>query len=82
MSTKIIQKSEVCKMVTKWYLAICIILLYNGTEVITLTEKIQINLRLQKETIIKLKKEAQKQKRSVNNLIEVIIDEYLSKKDC
>lgn len=47
-----------------------------------MTEKIQINLRLQKETIIKLKKEAQKQKRSVNNLIEVIIDEYLSKKDC
>ena len=69
-------------MVTKWYLVFCIILLYNGTEVITLTEKIQINLRLQQETINKLKNEAKKQKRSVNNLIEVIIDEYLNKKDC
>ena len=42
-----------------------------------MTEKIQINLRLPEEVIKQLKEEAEKQKRSVNNLLEVIIDEYL-----
>ena len=46
---------------------------------ITLTEKIQINLRLKKETIDKLKEQAEKEKRSVNNLIEVMIDKYFEK---
>lgn len=41
-------------------------------------EKIQICLRLPQEVIDKLKDEAEKQKRSVNNLLEVIIDEYLN----
>ncbi len=45
-----------------------------------MTEKIQINLRLPEEVIKKLKVEAEKQKRSVNNLLEVIIDEYLQKR--
>lgn len=44
-----------------------------------MTEKIQVNLRLPQEVIDKLKGEAEKQKRSVNNLLEVIIDEYLNK---
>ena len=42
-----------------------------------MTEKIQVNLRLPEEVIKKLKAEAEKQKRSLNNLLEVIIDEYL-----
>lgn len=42
-----------------------------------MTEKIQVNLRLPEEVIKQLKEEAEKQKRSVNNLLEVIIDEYL-----
>lgn len=42
-----------------------------------MTDKIQVNVRLQKEVIAQLKEEAQKQKRSVNNLVEIIIDEYL-----
>lgn len=46
-----------------------------------MTNKIQIALRLPQEVIDKLKAEAEKQKRSVNNLLEVIIDEYLKKKD-
>jgi hypothetical protein len=46
-----------------------------------MTSKIQINLRLQPEVIEKLKKTAEKQKRSVNNLLEVIIDEYLEKEN-
>jgi len=46
-----------------------------------MTNKIQVNLRLQPEVIEKLKIEAEKQKRSVNNLLEVIIDEYLEKED-
>lgn len=46
-----------------------------------MTEKIQINLRLRQEMIDRLKKEAEKQRRSVNNLLEVIIDEYLSRND-
>ena len=44
-----------------------------------MTEKIQINLRLPEDVIKKLKAEAEKQKRSVNNLLEVIIDDYLNK---
>ncbi len=44
-----------------------------------MTEKIQINLRLPEEVIKQLKAEAEKQKRSVHNLLEVIIDEYLKK---
>jgi len=42
-----------------------------------MTEKIQVNLRLPEDVIKQLKVEAEKQKRSVNNLLEVIIDEYL-----
>ncbi|MBE6881740.1 MAG: Arc family DNA-binding protein [Ruminococcaceae bacterium] len=44
-----------------------------------MTEKIQVKLRLPEEVITELKAEAEKQKRSVNNLLEVIIDEYLKK---
>ncbi len=44
-----------------------------------MTNKIQVNLRLQEDVIKKLKAEAEKQKRSMNNLLEVIIDEYLNK---
>lgn len=46
-----------------------------------MTNKIQVNLRLQEEVIKKLKVEAEKQKRSMNNLLEVIIDEYLNKQN-
>lgn len=42
-------------------------------------EKIQVNLRLPEEVIKEIKAEAVKQKRSMNNLLEVIIDEYLEK---
>lgn len=44
-----------------------------------MTDKIQINLRLPEKVIEQLKEEAKKQKRSVNNLLEFIIDEYLNK---
>ena len=44
-----------------------------------MTDKIQVNLRLPESVIKQLKAEAEKQKRSVNNLLEVIIDEYLQK---
>lgn len=44
-----------------------------------MTNKIQVNLRLPEEVIKELKTEEEKQKRSVNNLLEVIIDEYLKK---
>ncbi len=46
-----------------------------------MTSKIQVNLRLPEEVIKQLKEEAEKQKRSVNNLLEVIIDEYLKKQN-
>lgn len=46
-----------------------------------MTKKIQVNLRLPKEVIEELKVEAEKQKRSINNLLEVIIDEYLQNKN-
>jgi predicted HicB family RNase H-like nuclease len=45
-----------------------------------MTDKIQVNLRLPEDVIRQLKAEAEKQKRSVNNLLEVIIDEYLKNK--
>ena len=45
-----------------------------------MTDKIQVSLRLPEEVHKKLKAEAEKQKRSVNNLLEVIIDEYLKQK--
>ena len=44
-----------------------------------MTEKIQINLRLKPEMIKTLKEEAEKQQRSVNNLIEVILSDYFKK---
>ena len=44
-----------------------------------MTEKIQINLRLKPEMIKKLKEEAEKEQRSVNNLIEVILSDYFKK---
>ncbi len=46
-----------------------------------MTNKIEVKLRLPKEVKDKLQSEADKQKRSVNNLLEVIIDEYLKNKD-
>ena len=42
-------------------------------------EKIQVNLRLPEEVILQIKEEAKRQKRSMNNLLEVIIEEYLKK---
>ena len=44
-----------------------------------MTDKIQVNLRLPKEVIEQLKNEAKQQKRSLNNLLEIIIDEHLQK---
>lgn len=52
------------------------IYLYRGG---IMTEKTQVNLRLPDNVIAELKAEAQKQKRSLNNLLEFIIDEYLKK---
>lgn len=46
-----------------------------------MVEKVQVSLRLPPEVIKELKVEAEKQKRSVNNLLEVIIDEYLQKQN-
>ena len=46
-----------------------------------MTNKVQVNLRLPEEVIQQLKAEAEKQKRSMNNLLEVIIDEYLNKQN-
>lgn len=39
----------------------------------------QVNLRLPQETIDQLKEKAEEQKRSLNSLLEIIIDEYLQK---
>ena len=44
-----------------------------------MTDKIKVKLRVTQEIKNKLQKEAEKQKRSVNNLLEVIIEEYLEK---
>lgn len=48
-----------------------------------MTKKTQVNLRLSDDVIKQLKEEASRQKRSLNNLLEVIIDQYLEnlKKD-
>ena len=45
----------------------------------TMREKIQVTLRLPEEVILQIKEEAKRQKRSMNNLLEVIIEEYLKK---
>ena len=39
----------------------------------------QVNLRLPQMTIDRLKEKAEEQKRSLNSLLEIIIDEYLQK---
>ena len=44
-----------------------------------MTDKIQVNLRLKEDVIKELKAEAARQKRSMNNLLEVMIDEYLQR---
>lgn len=44
-----------------------------------MTDKIEVKLRVTQEMKNQLQKEAEKQKRSVNNLLEVIISEYLEK---
>ena len=44
-------------------------------------KKFQVNVRLDEEILQLLRQKAEKQKRSVNNLIEVIIDEYLQKQE-
>ena len=44
-----------------------------------MVNRIQVNLRLPEDVLQQLREEAEKQKRSVNNLLEVIIDEYLKK---
>lgn len=46
-----------------------------------MTNKIEVKLRLPQQVKDKLQKEAEKQKRSVNNLLEVIIEEYLQKRE-
>ena len=46
-----------------------------------MTDKVQVSLRLPKDVHQQLKKEAEKQKRSVNNLLEVLIDEFLKKQN-
>lgn len=52
----------------------------NGTMVVnTMTEKVDVRLRLPQNVKDDLQKEAEKQKRSVNNLLEIIIEEYLEK---
>lgn len=42
-----------------------------------MVKKIQIGLRVTEEVSEKLRKQAEKEQRSVNNLIEVIINKYL-----
>ena len=44
-----------------------------------MTKKKQVNLRLPEETIDLLKEKATEQRRTLNNLLEIIIDEYLQK---
>ena len=46
-----------------------------------MTNKIQIGLRVKPEIKEKLESEAINQNRSINNLIEVIIQEYFDKKE-
>lgn len=42
-----------------------------------MVKKVQIGLRVTEEVSEKLRKQAEKEQRSVNNLIEVIINKYL-----
>ncbi len=44
-----------------------------------MTDKVEVKLRVSQEVKDKLQRVAEQQKRSVNNLLEVIIDEYLKK---
>lgn len=46
-----------------------------------MSDRVQVNLRLHPDVHQQLKKEAEKQKRSVNNLLEVLIDEFLKKQN-
>ena len=46
-----------------------------------MTVKVQIGLRVKEETRDKLIKQAEKENRSVNNLIETIIEKYLKDKE-
>lgn len=46
-----------------------------------MTNKIEVKLRLPQKVKDELQKEAERQKRSVNNLLEVIIEEYLQNKE-
>lgn len=46
-----------------------------------MTEKIQIGLRVSPDIANKIKLQAETEKRSVNNLIEVIIDKYLKEQE-
>ena len=46
-----------------------------------MTNKIEVKLRLPEETKTKLQKIAEKQKRSVNNLLEVIIESYIENEE-
>lgn len=45
-----------------------------------MTYKVQIGLRVSEETRSKLIEQAEKENRSVNNLIETIIEKYLKEK--
>ncbi len=45
-----------------------------------MTYKTEVKLRLPQELKDRLQKKAEKQKRSVNNLLEVIIEDYLNNK--
>ncbi len=47
-----------------------------------MTNKIEVKLRVQPEIKERLQKVADKEKRSINNLLELIIEEYLNNKDC
>ena len=46
---------------------------------VNMTDKIEVKLRLPQEVRDKLYEEAAKQNRSVNNLLEIIIGDYLEK---
>lgn len=46
-----------------------------------MTYKVQIGLRVSEETRNKLIEQAEKENRSVNNLIETIIEKYLKEKE-
>ena len=52
-----------------------------GAMISHMTNKVQIGLRVTPEVAEKLKKHAEKEHRAVNNLIEVIIDEWLKQKE-